>query len=132
MDVTALEDPKVEGVVVYLADFKRSLTAKLQKDFFSEPSQASLNCAATGAVRVTGDLGGSEGEELFSERRNINLLQNKTLRVRRILDKQHDVLLYVAYSTRTASAEDSEAVSAGRYKTSVCAVPIRSVAAPPL
>ena len=32
------------GVRLYISDFKRSLTDKLAKDFFSEPSQVSAHC----------------------------------------------------------------------------------------
>lgn len=34
----------VEGVTVYISDFKRSLVDKLSKNFFSEPSQ--VRCMA--------------------------------------------------------------------------------------
>ena len=37
--MAAIEDPDVRGVTVYVSDFKRSLTDKLSKNFFSEPSQ---------------------------------------------------------------------------------------------
>ena len=34
----------VPGVRLYISDFKRSLTDKLAKDFFSEPSQVCAHC----------------------------------------------------------------------------------------
>ena len=108
------------GVQLYISDFKRSLTDKLAKDFFSEPSQvrssfkwcpilpvygkqrplarpaaclrqhiimsqccaatqASVTCAATGPISVP-DLSrirGSEGQEVFSERKGLSLFKNK-------------------------------------------------------
>ena len=126
VQVVSLEDPLVGGVNIYLSDFKRSVSAKLTSgDLFSEPSQTSLACLRdeTGVV-VRGDLGGKEGKELFSERKNLNLFNNKTLKVRRIYDPQNNAILYVSYSTRTSSS-DAEGPSAGQYKTSVCAVPLR-------
>ena len=39
VEIVTVEDPEVEGVTVYISDFKRSLTDKLKKNFFSEPSQ---------------------------------------------------------------------------------------------
>jgi catabolite regulation protein CreA len=75
-------------------------------------------------VVVRGDLGGKEGKELFSERKNLNLFNNKTLKVRRVYDPANNALLYVSYSTRTSST-DAEGPSAGQYKTSVCAVPLK-------
>jgi catabolite regulation protein CreA len=126
VQVVSLEDPLVDGVNIYLSDFKRSVSAKLSSgDLFSEPSQTSLACTRDDAgVVVRGDLGGKEGKELFSERKNLNLFNNKTLKVRRIYDPANEAILYVSYSTRTSSS-DSEGPSAGQYKTSVCAVPLR-------
>lgn len=115
----------------YVQDFKRSLSAKMQSsDFFSEPSQTSLACvrneSSAAGVRVKGDIAGKEGKEMFAERKNLNLLSNKTLRVRRILHPEANTLVYVAYSTRTASTSGKDgAPSAGQYKTSVCAVPLK-------
>lgn len=72
VEVVALSDPLVDGVTLYLSDFKRSISAKLQSaDFFSEPSQTSLACVRNetspgGAVTVKGDIGGKEGKEMFA------------------------------------------------------------------
>jgi catabolite regulation protein CreA len=56
----------VEGITIYISDFKRSLADKLAKDFFTEPSQASVTCAATGPVRIKdmSRIRGSEGGEV--------------------------------------------------------------------
>ena len=126
VQVVSLEDPIVDGVNIYLSDFKRSVSTKLSSgDLFSEPSQTSLACTRDDAgVVVRGDLGGKEGKELFSERKNLNLFNNKTLKVRRVYDPANNALLYVSYSTRTSST-DAEGPSAGQYKTSVCAVPLK-------
>lgn len=59
----AIPDPKVSGVTIWIADYSRSLSAKMSKDFFSEPSQASITCGVTGPVSVNGSLGGADGEE---------------------------------------------------------------------
>jgi hypothetical protein len=40
--------------------------------------------------------------------------------------------VYVAYSTRLSGSSDDGGVSAGRYKTSLCAVPLASLTAPTL
>lgn len=135
VEVVALTDPVVDGVTLYLSDFKRSISAKMKSsDFFSEPTQSSLACVRTeGGVRVKGDLGGREGAEMFAERKNLNLLNNKTLRVRRIYHPEADTLIYVAYSTRTASTGNNAdgSPSAGQYKTSICAVPLKAGEASP-
>ena len=80
VEVTALDDPDVSGATVFVADFKRSLTAKLAKDFFSEPSQASISCAAdpTSPLRVVNAarVRAAGGTELFSERKGLSLVES--------------------------------------------------------
>ncbi len=71
----------VENVVIFISDFKRSLADKLAKDFFSEPSQASVTCAATGPITIKNpNVKASGGQEVFSEGKGLNLFQQKTLR----------------------------------------------------
>ncbi|CAL8462350.1 g1883 [Coccomyxa elongata] len=124
VEVVAVEDPDVEGVTVYISDFKRSLVDKLSKDFFSEPSQASVTCAATGPVRIKdmNKVKGSGGGEVFSESKGLNFFQNKTLRVRRLYDEARNTLTYIAYSTRLSNSGDRPSPS--QYRTSICALPI--------
>lgn len=70
--VSAFEDPKVDGVVLYLSDFDRPLTEKLNKDFFNDPSSSSITCAKTGPITLRKDVNlGSEGEEVFEESRSL-------------------------------------------------------------
>ena len=45
-----LQDPKVKGVQLYISDFQRPITERLQKDFFSDPTLASVSCAKIGKV----------------------------------------------------------------------------------
>ncbi|KAL6763071.1 CreA protein-domain-containing protein [Haematococcus lacustris] len=126
VEVTAIDDPEVDGLTIYISDFKRSIVDKLAKDFFTEPSQASLSCGISGPVAFRkgspDDLGGIEGKEVFSEQKGLNLFKNKTLRVRRVYDPKRNSVVYVAYSTRLNSASDEGSVSSGRYRTSVCVV----------
>ncbi len=113
------------GVDLYLSEYKRSITAKLKKgDFFNEPSQVSLDCVATGSVVIPdGAFGGREGEDIFEERKNLNLFENKFIKIRRIVDRARSVLIYVVYATRLGSGEDA-IVSPGRYNTEICTLPI--------
>lgn len=96
----------------------------------SDPSQASLTCVAVRPVTVADEasIAGAEGREIFTERKGLNLLQNKNLRVRRIFDQKNRVLIYTAYSTRFTGASDEKDVSTSRYRTSVCAVPLAPAA----
>ncbi|KAF8061370.1 mannose-1-phosphate guanylyltransferase 2 [Scenedesmus sp. PABB004] len=118
VEVNALDDPEVPGVTIYFSDFKRSLVDKLQKDFFAEPSQASLTCsiAPDAAVTNPAGLGGVEGKEVFSEKKGLSIFKDKTLRVRRLYDPSRSTLVYVAYSTRLSSAADE-----GSHMFAACA-----------
>lgn len=76
VELVATEDPDVDGVTLYVSDFKRSLADKLAKDFFTEPSQASLTCTATGPLAVKDPRQLSrDGKEIFSESKGLNLFK---------------------------------------------------------
>lgn len=49
------------------------------QDPFSDPSQASLTCVARGPVTVKNEaaISGSEGKQIFAERKALNVFQNK-------------------------------------------------------
>lgn len=75
LKISAFEDPKINGITLYLADFERPLTEKLAKDFFNDPSSSSLSCAQTGPInrnevlsKISSD---PSGEEVFEENRNL-------------------------------------------------------------
>eukprot|EP00667_Euglena_gracilis_P013852 EG_transcript_14326 len=121
--VEAFEDPKIPGVTLYLSDFERPLTEKLQKDFFSDPTSAGLTCAAQGALVPKEQL--PAVEEVFNEAKS---LFTKSLRVDRVYDAKQRTVLYVAYSTRLDKSEDS---NKSRFKSSLCAVPLASRPATP-
>ena len=80
-ELVSVQDPEVDGVTVYITDFKRSLADKLSRNFFSEPSQASVTCAATGPVVIKDvkKISGPEGSEVFSEQKGLNFFQNKVI-----------------------------------------------------
>lgn len=129
VEAVSVEDPDVKGVTIYISDFHRSLSDKLNKDFFNEPSQASVTCALTGPLQIKDykAISGPQGHEVFSERKGLSLFQNKTLRVRRLYDDKNNTLLYVAYSTRL---DGSKNTSGSRYKTSICALPVAPSVSP--
>ncbi len=77
---------------------RQSNTATLRNTHTDWPMpQASLGCGLTGRLEFKGDLGGAEGQEMFSENKNIIL---KQIKIRRVYDYKRDALIYVAYSTR--------------------------------
>lgn len=73
--VLSLDDPGVEGVKVYYTDYSRSLVERISSDPFSDPSQASLTCVATGPVVVKDPKAAmsKDGVEVFSELKTLNL-----------------------------------------------------------
>ena len=103
--VDAFADPKVEGVTLYVSDFERPVVERVQKDFFSDPSQSGLACSRRAAPLKVGNVDTSaEGEDVVSEAKSLLF---KTLRVKRIVDKEANALVYVSYSTRTRLCEKS-------------------------
>jgi catabolite regulation protein CreA len=65
--VESFDDPKVKGVTLYLTNFERPLTERLQKDFFSDPSASSLTCVRSGPLSIADNIGtGTSGEVSFS------------------------------------------------------------------
>jgi len=111
--VEAIPDPDVQGVTCHMSYFERSLIDRVsQGNWFEDPSNSSIACRQTGPI-VIGDIArGEEGEEIFSERQSIIL---KSLRVTRIYDEEHDVLIYLAHANE---------LSEGSAKMSVSTVPL--------
>ena len=121
VQVIEFADPGVEGVTLYFTDYSRSIVEKLAKDPFSDPSQSSVTCVATGPVRVIDPQNAvGDGVEIMNELKSMNIFQNKRLLVRRIYDEKRGAVIYVSYSTRFHD-DDS---SSGRYRTSICALPV--------
>ena len=135
--VDAFADPKVEGVTLYVSDFERPVVERVQKDFFSDPSQSGLACSRRAAPLKVGNVDTSaEGEDVVSEAKSLLF---KTLRVRgrcpserrvdgvrvphaqvkRIVDKEANALVYVSYSTRINKDDDS---NKARFASSLCTV----------
>uniref|UniRef100_A0A7S2UP84 Uncharacterized protein n=1 Tax=Attheya septentrionalis TaxID=420275 RepID=A0A7S2UP84_9STRA len=117
LNIERFDDPKVQGVTLYISNFQRPLTERLQKDFFSDPSFASVGCAKTGPVKIADNIAiGTAGEEVFEESRSLLF---KTLRVQRVYDKEKNTVIYVSFNTRLDKNSDS---NKSRFKSSICAV----------
>lgn len=118
--VERIEDPKVKGIELYVSDFQRPITDRLSKDFFSDPAQASVTCVRTGPMVLASDIDTSEqGEEVFQQARSLLF---KSVNVRRLYDKETNVLVYVSYSTRLDKNDDE---NKSRFKTTMCALPVQ-------
>lgn len=106
-------------MTLYISNFQRPLTERLSKDFFSDPSYASVGCArtTTGTIEIADNINTSpQGEEVFEESKSLLF---KTLRVQRIYDKEKNTVVYVSFNTRLDKNEDS---NKSRFKSSICAV----------
>mmetsp|Transcript_33415 Transcript_33415/g.40470 ORF Transcript_33415/g.40470 Transcript_33415/m.40470 type:complete len:242 (+) Transcript_33415:67-792(+) len=115
--VESFDDPKVQGVSLYITNFQRPLAERIQKGFFTDPSAAALGCAKTGPVKIADNIAmGKQGEEVFEESKSLLF---KTLRVQRIYDKEKGTVVYVTYNTRLNKNDDT---NKSRFKSGVCAV----------
>jgi catabolite regulation protein CreA len=97
--IESFNDPKVDGVQLYISDFQKPMTEKIAKgDVFQDPTLAGLTCSNRARVVVHPDaMLSTEGEEVFSEARSLLF---KSLKVRRIVDKQGQTVVYVLYSQK--------------------------------
>lgn len=118
LQIERFDDPKVQGVTLYISNFERPLTERLSaKDFLSDPSYASVSCVKTGPIKVADNIAtGAGGEEVFEESRSLLF---KTLRVQRIYDTDKNAVVYVSFNTRLDKNADS---NKSRFKSSLCAV----------
>jgi len=118
LTIESFDDPKVQGVTLYISNFQRPLTERLQKGFFSDPSSASVSCVRTGKdVKIADTIAiGPQGEEVFEESRSLLF---KTLRVQRIYDQEKNTIVYVSFNTRLDKKSDA---NNSRFKSSLCAI----------
>mmetsp|Transcript_4222 Transcript_4222/g.17868 ORF Transcript_4222/g.17868 Transcript_4222/m.17868 type:complete len:203 (-) Transcript_4222:1564-2172(-) len=119
LNVIEFEDPKVSGVRLYISDYSRPITEKIQSNFFADPASTSVTCVKTSKLKIAPDVSESrEGEEVFSQSRSLLF---KNIHVRRILDKEANALVYISYATRLTKGDDD---NKSRFKSSMCAVAI--------
>ncbi|WP_299017985.1 CreA family protein [uncultured Photobacterium sp.] len=106
--LNTLIDPKVSGVTCHVASIEADLS-------LADPSDSSISCRQTGEITpemiATIDTSKS-GEVVFKKSKSIFF---KTMKIRRIYDKNSQTLMYVSYSTKETS---------GSYKHSLSTVPL--------
>jgi len=107
--IDGFDDPQVQGVACHIA---RAQTGGVKGALgvAEDTSDASIACRQIGPIRIKGEI--KDGDRVFDERRSLIF---KSLQVVRFLDKQRNVLVYVAYSDR---------VIEGSPKNSISSVPI--------
>ena len=117
LQIERFEDPKVKGVELYISNFQRPITEKLNNGFFNDPSNSSVACARTGKVAIADNINKSTGgEEVFKESKSLLF---KDLKVQRIYDTDTNTVVYVSYNTRLVKNDDS---NKSRFASSLCAV----------
>jgi CreA protein len=119
LQVEAFDDPKVQGVKLYVSNFILPINERLSsaKNLLSDPTSASLTCAKTGPIKIADTIvKGSGGEQVFEESKSLLF---KSLKVQRVFDEDDKTLIYVSYNTRLDKNDDS---NKSRFKSSLCAI----------
>ena len=102
--IDAKHDPKIPGVTCHISRIKADLD-------FADPSDMGISCRQTGRITANNlaDIDMSKGGEIvFQESLSILF---KSLKVRRILDKENQTLLYLSYSTKETNGSHKHALS---------------------
>ena len=103
--VDGFDDPKVEGVACHIS---RAQTGGVKGALgvAEDMSHASITCSQVGPIRIKGEL--KDSERVFDEQRSLVF---KTLQVVRFLDRERNVLVYVAYSDRVLTGSPQNSIS---------------------
>lgn len=107
------QDPIVTGVTCHVASVEANLS-------FSDPSDSSIACRQTGPITqaMIAQIDSSDsGEVIFKKSKSVFF---KSMKIRRILDKENQTLMYLSYSTKETS---------GSFKHSLSTVPLYSTKA---
>lgn len=102
------QDPIVTGVTCHVASVEANLS-------FSDPSDSSIACRQTGPITqaMIAQIDNSDsGEVIFKKSKSVFF---KSMKIRRILDKENQTLMYLSYSTKETS---------GSFKHSLSTVPL--------
>lgn len=102
--IDARKDPLIPGVTCHISRVEADLS-------LADPSDMSIACRQTGPI-LAADLAkidtSKNGEVVFKESLSILF---KSLKVRRILDKENQTLLYLSYSTKETNGSHKHALS---------------------
>lgn len=102
------KDPIITGVTCHVASIEANLS-------LSDPSDSSIACRQTGPITnemiAKIDMSDS-GEVIFKKSKSVLF---KSMKIRRVLDKENQTLMYLAYSTKETS---------GSFKHSLSTVPL--------
>ena len=109
INIEAVEDPQVKGVVCHVAYFNRSIIDKLQQgNWFEDPSYSAIDCNAEGPLTIGRIALSPGGEEIFKEQRS---LVWKSLRVNRIYDADTNSLVYLSHGRQVLQGSGKMSLS---------------------
>lgn len=112
--VEALADPEIPGIVCHFTHFDRGVWDRLGKgNWFEDPSNASIDCQRSGAIDLSRANLSKSGEEVFSQRQSLFF---KTVAVRRIVDLDNRVVLYVVHSRKLVDGSAKMSLSSVRLE----------------
>lgn len=106
--LNTLIDPVVTGVTCHVASVEANLS-------LSDPSDSSISCRQTGEItpEMIAQIDKSKsGEVVFKKSKSVFF---KSMKIRRIYDKENQTLMYLSYSTKETS---------GSFKHSLSTVPL--------
>ena len=104
--VTHFEDPNVSGVTCYISQARKGGWGQ-PLGLNEDPSNFSVSCRQTGPVNV--DISTLvDNEEVFGVKTSMFF---KKTRIYRIIDKEHNTLIYLAISSKVVSGSPANAVS---------------------
>jgi CreA protein len=107
--VERFDDPQVDNVSCYVSRAKTGGPFGAA-GFAEDPARMSIECRATGPVRIVGYIDKSpRGELVFSERASPFF---KTIRVTRFYDAEKEVLVYLVWSTQLIDGSPYNSVTA--------------------
>jgi CreA protein len=116
--IEAYDDPKVEGVVCYVAKPNRGGISGAV-GVAEEVSDVSIACRQVGAIRFKEPL--PRQEDAFSERRSLIF---KTLHVVRMVDSARNTLIYLTYTDKLINGSPQNSVTAVAVDRSVT-IPVK-------
>jgi len=102
--IDAKHDPKLPGVTCHISHVEANFD-------LSDPSDASIACRQTGDItpaQLAAINQTKNGEVVFTESLSILF---KTLKVRRIYDKENNTLVYLSYSTKETNGSFKHSLS---------------------
>ena len=106
--IDSLTDPGIPGATCHVASIEANLS-------LADPSDSSISCRQTGDITpaMLAEIDKSDsGEVIFRKSKSVLF---KNMKIRRILDRKSQTLMYLAYSTKETS---------GSFKHSLSTVPL--------